>query len=354
MIQDVNIWHLKSSNQNEKISAKALRRRRRNSNNMIKTSSKIHQNRINIVGNIQRKSSEKNKRNNSKKTRKKKKGNGESHQKRRSFNPDNTNLTWHWDENSKSRPKDTVAPERRLVIVQYTGWEDYYFRMTDISSRANRAYAKMHNVDYVRMNGVAYGTHTGIHAPYNKIFILRHFREKYRKNYDVLLLLDSDAVIVDFNFNALDLLPPNYLFAAHKIVPRSSNTTWNINNGVTLWNLNHKEYDSVVGNWASRCKDKMKRGLGVSDQGPLHYGLRTDYTDNERVEKRVVWALPTTHLQPRNGTFVTHFIRAVGGGLPGNWSQKDGTYYLPSQDRIDQIRNAVDRVCRSWPNTCDY
>lgn len=286
------------------------------------------------------------------KTNSKSKGNEKSIPKHSATIPDFSTLEWHWDKYSKSRPKDTVIPSRRLVIVQYTGWEDYYFQMTDISSRANRAYAKMHHVDYVRMNGVAYGSHTGIHAPYNKIFILRHFRERFRHNYDVILLLDSDAVIVDLDFDALELLPPNYLFAAHKIIPGSSNTTWEINNGVTLWNLKHKEYDEVVRRWAWRCKHKMERGLGVSDQGPLHFGLRTDYTDEERAEKGVVWALPTKHLQPRNGTFVTHFIRAMGG-LPENWSQKDGTYYLPSQYRIDQIRKSVDRVCQLWPKACD-
>jgi len=169
--------------------------------------------------------------------------------------------------------------------------------------------------------------------------------------YDAALLLDSDAVIVDLDFDVLKLLPFKYLFAAHKIYPSAPNTTWEINNGVTLWNLDHPDFDRVVDRWEHRCKEKIEMGKGVSDQGPLHHGLRADWTGKQRAERGLVRALATPHFETGNGTFVNHFIRDIDG-VPQNWSDAGGTYFVPNEDRLVKIQSAVDRVCQKWPTVC--
>mmetsp|Transcript_14180 Transcript_14180/g.39246 ORF Transcript_14180/g.39246 Transcript_14180/m.39246 type:complete len:394 (+) Transcript_14180:195-1376(+) len=246
---------------------------------------------------------------------------------------------------------ETRQGARRLLIVQYTGWEDYYFGMTDISSRANKAYAKIHEFDYCRLNGVAYGSHKGPEATYNKIHILKQLRTTYKNmSYDAALLLDSDAVIVDFDFNVLDLLPKHILLTAHKVWPHDVTHTWNVNAGVTLWNLHHKLFDKFVKTWESKVLSKIRKGGGVSDQGKLQQTLR-EYGAKDRLKLGVINALNTTQFQPRNGTFVRHFIRQMHG-VDRNWSYANGKYFEPSEDRVRLVEGAVEEACRIWPRAC--
>eukprot|EP00522_Entomoneis_paludosa_P009583 CAMPEP_0172447424 /NCGR_PEP_ID=MMETSP1065-20121228/6748_1 /TAXON_ID=265537 /ORGANISM="Amphiprora paludosa, Strain CCMP125" /LENGTH=128 /DNA_ID=CAMNT_0013198727 /DNA_START=110 /DNA_END=493 /DNA_ORIENTATION=- len=128
--------------------------------------------------------------------------------------------------------------------------------MTDISQTTNIAYAWKHRVDFARMNGVAYGSRKGADATYNKPYILKTVldanlaaaKSKKKKSntaskkgtsstmmYDAVLVLDSDALIVDLDFDALELLPETYLLAAEKASVVDTNSTWDINAGVTLW-----------------------------------------------------------------------------------------------------------------------
>ena len=56
-------------------------------------------------------------------------------------------------------------------------------------------------------------------------------------------------MIVDVNMNLIDLLPPDQLVAAQRTFPFDWRHTWDVNAGVTLWNLKHSLATTVTREW---------------------------------------------------------------------------------------------------------
>lgn len=49
--------------------------------------------------------------------------------------------------------------------------------------------------------------------------------------------------------NLIDLLPPDQLVAAQRTFPFDWRHTWDVNAGVTLWNLKHSLATTVIKKW---------------------------------------------------------------------------------------------------------
>lgn len=110
------------------------------------------------------------------------------------------NIEWNWHYSTSNQHNTTAA--RKVLIAHYTGLDAAYLEFTNITQRANKAYAKKWNHDYLLMVGTAFNSNqVGISA-YNKLSVLRKAIDA--KVYDVLLILDSDAVIVDMDQGVLD------------------------------------------------------------------------------------------------------------------------------------------------------
>uniref|UniRef100_A0A7S1BJF1 Nucleotide-diphospho-sugar transferase domain-containing protein n=1 Tax=Corethron hystrix TaxID=216773 RepID=A0A7S1BJF1_9STRA len=256
---------------------------------------------------------------------------------------DGKSVVWHWHFYSKIKIKKQIS--RTLLVAQYTGWDDVYFGFTDITEVANRAYAKRWNHDYVRMNGVAFGDFAG----YNKAEVLRIAMKK--KVYDAVILLDADAVIVDLDQNALDLIPESMLLTAHRVKRSDESYTTNINNGVTIWNLRHENMSEVNGLWIDRIikednlkKNRRKLGYGdrryPSDQKELHLVLG-QYADKDR--EKMINAIETKHFFYSEGTFVKHVVRSEQ-----NWDPSEG---LLKRKKI--LEDEVQKVCEKWKGACE-
>mmetsp|Transcript_3451 Transcript_3451/g.7602 ORF Transcript_3451/g.7602 Transcript_3451/m.7602 type:complete len:347 (-) Transcript_3451:213-1253(-) len=243
-------------------------------------------------------------------------------------------LEWNWHHFHESRNNT-----RRLLIVQYTGWDDYYFKMTDKTEKPNREYAKRRHVDYVRLNGNAYGASYG---SYNKIYALDTVKSSH-DNYDAVLLLDSDCIIVDWEFDALDLLPEKNLLTAQMVRKKDPTYTFDINNGITLWNMRHPEFDFVLSKWKEIAMGDVSNNLPPSDQRGLHKVLRM-YSDEDRRDRGVVNAIegnaktpgPFTYLA---GTFVKHYINAAYVQESGI-----GTKFQPNEQRLKEITEMAHQV----------
>lgn len=259
-------------------------------------------------------------------------------------------IDWHWHHyhNSPANTSKTSTSKesaRRLLIAQYTGWDETYFEFTNISEEGNRAYAKKWNHDYVRMNGVAFHT-TGLFfgkgkpgdATYNKVAVLRKAIET--DAYDVVLMMDSDAVIVNFDRDALSLMPESILLLAQRVIRSDVPHTHNINIGVTMWNLRHEKINQVLDEWTAKIIRRMRWNRLPEDQCELQ-NLIKNTPEEER--KKMVYAMNNTEIGA--GGFVMHLVR------------RDAKLWVTpekeSENRMNSLKRLVKGVCEKWKGSCD-
>eukprot|EP00587_Corethron_hystrix_P010747 CAMPEP_0113310962 /NCGR_PEP_ID=MMETSP0010_2-20120614/8397_1 /TAXON_ID=216773 ORGANISM="Corethron hystrix, Strain 308" /NCGR_SAMPLE_ID=MMETSP0010_2 /ASSEMBLY_ACC=CAM_ASM_000155 /LENGTH=207 /DNA_ID=CAMNT_0000166521 /DNA_START=414 /DNA_END=1037 /DNA_ORIENTATION=+ /assembly_acc=CAM_ASM_000155 len=205
-----------------------------------------------------------------------------------------------------------------------------------MTEKVNRAYARRRHYDYVRMNGVAFGDFAG----YNKAEVLRTAIKM--SIYDAVLILDADAAIVDMDQDIMELLPTEMMLTAHRVRKEDPSHTYNINNGVTLWNLHHAKISDVTTSWLSEIDKRVENGAFSSDQELLHKVLMT-YSEEERTH--MINGISTRHLFYQEGTFVKHVIRNNGG-----------TWASPPEDlkrRKRILQNAVNNACEKWKGVCN-
>ena len=247
-------------------------------------------------------------------------------------------VEWNWHHHYSKSTNNTTT--RKVLIAQYTGLDAAYLEFTNITQRANKAYAKKWKYDYLLMKGTAFNSNqVGISA-YNKLSVLRKAIDA--KVYDVLLILDSDAVIVDIDQDVLDLMPESMLLTACRNHESDSLHTWNLNNGVTLWNLRHERMEEVYTEWYRRLVIRMrKKNLIPSDQAELHEVLK-EYGEEKR--ETIVNAIYTFHFRFHEGSFVKHVVRS-----------SSSTWKSAQDDLIRRktiLQEAVKDVCAKW--NCDY
>ena len=250
--------------------------------------------------------------------------------------------------------KVTRSNHSSPLIAQYSGVDEYYSKMTDISMIANRAYAKKWHYDYVRLDGAAYEPHQGLAAMYNKIFILR-LAQKYAARYEAVLILDSDAVLVGWDMDIMaELFNSSILLVGHKFAENDPPSTFRVNNGVTFWNTRHPELQRVVDGWDLRAREQLanERKFGQrnvafhGDQFMLHTTLQVYETHQHRQDLGIVNALDSQHFSYGEGTLVKHFVRETSGDWE-SWDQSK------TNTRIEQLDAQVEYLCRKWKGFCD-
>jgi hypothetical protein len=149
----------------------------------------------------------------------------------------------------------------------------------------------------------------------NKIQILQEALHLLSsKSYDTLLMLDADAIIVDLDLDFLTLLPPEYMLAGQRVNPNDPLETWNINNGVTMWNLRHPQTKHIVTEWKEQWLKRLQthRDQQTTDQLPLQQVLKHIGYDESK-KHHLVYSL-----QSPGGSFgaswdkiaVQHFVRS--------------------------------------------
>mmetsp|Transcript_16205 Transcript_16205/g.34223 ORF Transcript_16205/g.34223 Transcript_16205/m.34223 type:complete len:326 (-) Transcript_16205:91-1068(-) len=253
------------------------------------------------------------------------------------------NIEWHWHHFSDHRGVllPSNGTQRNLLIAQYTGFDQAYLEFTNITQKANLAYAKKWNQDYLLMKGIAYDSGKKGQAAYNKLPLLKKAMDA--NIYDAILILDSDAVIVDLDQDALDLIPQSMLLTACRNHETDEPYTWNVNNGVTIWNLSHEKMNQVYDEWQRRIIARMKKRKVIpSDQAELHEVLK-GYGEEGR--KSMVNAIYTMQLRFHVGTFVRHVVRSRS------------TTWSSAEDDLDRrkstLQEAVQHVCTKWKDACD-
>jgi hypothetical protein len=120
----------------------------------------------------------------------------------------------------------------------------------------------------------------------------------------------------------------------------NSNRTWNVNIGVTLWNLHHPLTAPVVQAWKYKSQRRIWFGQKDDDQKPLQTILRgISQSENDRP----VLAMDR-EFGYMGGKFIRHFIRP---------SSKSWTDDESIKQRIDGIARTGAEICQRYTTICN-
>jgi hypothetical protein len=231
--------------------------------------------------------------------------------------------------------------KKRLLIAQYSSYGKYA-RLLELTSPVNKAYAKKWNHDLFILQGTTLTLpEDGVCEPpperarYDKIEILKLALSK-NESYDQLLLLDADAIMFDLDLDITTLVADQDLLAAHAVSSKSGPRTWNINNGVVLWNLGHHLVHSVADEWYTNTIAGVAAHKTHGDQYYLQVVLK-------RGEGHAhVQALPTEFMYEK-GTVVKHFLRAKNS----HWNNTG------IDEREGSILSTIRDICAMHQSDCE-
>lgn len=244
------------------------------------------------------------------------------------------NPSWEWELFQRN---STMG--QRLLIAQYSAFGKYA-RLLELTAPINKMYARRWKHDFVILQGTLMTIPEDRNCPppeersrFNKIALLQMALNQTQR-YDQLLILDADAMIYDFAYDLTGLLiATNSMLIAQRVHENDPPGTWNINNGVMLWNLHHPLTASVAEKWDMACRKGLPDNRPFrGDQFYLHKVLQQDETAQLAVFS--VWK----EFYYRDGTVVKHFQRS-----------KMFTWNETGIDiRETRIQAAIDDICQRF------
>jgi len=259
------------------------------------------------------------------------------------YHPNQPKRNGEWDWYCYSSTYNSSLSIPKVLIAQYGGQptlDEHYHELLQSTSPVNRAFAKQWGMDYVILTGVALDDNHMIpsnhfqtrHSSYNKVELLRRGLE-LSDRYDWLWIMDADVLIYNFTTPFSSILPPNasdsVFLMAHRVKFADSVHTWNINNGVTIWNLHHPMTPKIMSDWRRHSLNR------ITANAQLHI---LGYVENlESCDQRILHSI-LKGLSNRRGiyadpylqeTVVKHVVRGdTHQWAPGNHSDEGRKYAL--------------------------
>ena len=263
--------------------------------------------------------------------------------------------------------KTKQKTKHRLLIAQYTGWGTYS-QMLDWIAPVNKAYAKQWGADFVSLQGTAMrfphildpttptttttnnngngNNNHNIHihcddaprATFDKIPLLELAQQHSPQNYDYVLVLDTDAMIVNHQTDLTLLLPESHLLAAHRVWKYADywRNTWDINAGIMLWNIQHPTFDKVLQEWKHMVQMHPQLVLERNDD---QYFLQHTLL-NMGFWNRYTYALHHGEFEYYDATHIKHFKR------------DERSWATSLEERIHKIQQSIERdVCHNNPSS---
>lgn len=238
---------------------------------------------------------------------------------------------WHKQKGIKTKSK------RRLLIGQHSSY-GREGEVLELTAPMNKLYASIWNADYVAVQGstMMVNRDNGCEPPptraaFDKLELLRVALHK-RDRYDYLLLLDSDAMIRDLNFDVTTLANEKdmLLAEANSHSSKANVHTSNVTSSVLLFDLNHASTKDFADAWYLAARDGVEDGKFLTDE----YYLRS--TLQKKSRRRYVHAI-FDEFQNRNGTVVAHF------SFPDD----------PDREKqLKELQHAVEETCNKFSEQC--
>uniref|UniRef100_A0A7S0XNY4 Nucleotide-diphospho-sugar transferase domain-containing protein n=2 Tax=Hemiselmis andersenii TaxID=464988 RepID=A0A7S0XNY4_HEMAN len=222
----------------------------------------------------------------------------------------------------------------RVLVAQAVGLGNYQ-RLFAISSPAVRRWCMLHDYDYISAIGHFVGDKEW-HSCFNKVFLLQLARKEMHNLYDFFFYMDADAVIVNPSFCVESILSPHQLLAAQ--VGGDRHKSWQKNDGVALYNLNHPLAQHLSDTWVQRSYSSIGNKSRTADQKEWYDILQT-YGEEEGWPLREL--LPVLPFAASDGSRgfdnVLHVIREDMFDWTGS----------SVKDRAERMRRAIAGI--EWP-----
>jgi len=240
-------------------------------------------------------------------------------------------LQWEWYPQLQQNEKVNHKPDRpRLLIGLYAGF-DPYAEFLQYSSHLAKVYAhRFPNVQVVVLQGTAFAPRgckpPGFHTTLNKVRLLFHAID-HASDYDQLLLLDADALLVNMDEDITSLLDVDTLVAAQPIDSETDNSHL-IVGGATLWNLHHPLLKDVALEWFSLAKEAIVKDKYHGDQKYLQGALKSN--------KAPVKPIPD-EFSGKSGRVVQHYTKTKSDSL---------------ESRLEKVQISAENICEQYPIDC--
>lgn len=253
---------------------------------------------------------------------------------------------------------------KRLLVAQYSSYGNYS-TLLEATAPYNKAYARRWNHDSLVVQGAALrlasdepGCEPPLHrSMYNKIPLLLYALSR-RDEYDQVLILDADALIVQMDFDITTLLDEGDMLAAQRAsirnLPNSTSSnggvrpwsTWNLNIGITLWNLHHPKTGKVAKEWFKRSTNALNdaQRYGWKDHGDQYYlQMLLKYGSSRFGNVENYTHALVNEFRYEYGSIIQHYVRSNHSDWSGN-----------GQDhRQGQIERATQEICEQYPLDCE-
>lgn len=149
-------------------------------------------------------------------------------------------LEWTRYSSSNQQNNDSKKEAEKRLLIGLMSGRDRYAAMLEITAPINKAYAKEYSHDVLVLQGTSLVVAKdkcnppGRRATFNKIALLKEAL-RHRQDYDQLLILDTDAMMYNMDFDVTSLLmDDSTMLVAHRVKKNDEIHTWDINIGVTV------------------------------------------------------------------------------------------------------------------------
>lgn len=270
-------------------------------------------------------------------------------------NPDefgNMELRRTFVDDSKSKKSSSRTPKVLIAQYDFGNFNNSYAEIISITSKVNKAYAHKYEHDYLLARGVF--IEVGDHPEFakgkvaagstsNKVGILEYAMQHPDKDWDYVLIMDSDAMMYDFERDiALIYNMTHESLIAHRVLEATGIKSFNINAGVILWNIKHQQTQQIVNLWDDEIHKVFRKKVG-EDQEALHKVLH-----RIPAKFRPVRAI-RGDFEYSEGTVVKHFIRPGGKQVRRKWDDSK----LSTSSRVMHIRNTAEEICKKYEKDCN-
>jgi len=253
---------------------------------------------------------------------------------------------WEWY-NTEPSVETGKNSTRRLLIALFAG-HDKYAHVLEYSAHLAKVYSQIHpETSVVVSQGMVFApggcSPPAVYTTLNKIRLLFHAVD-HEEDYDQLLLLNADTLLVDLNFDITTLLPENenedhksILLAAQPVLQDDNPTPpppYRINADATLWNLHHPNISQVAHRWFEDANNAALKGRYRGDQKFLQAALETQSDYENEIQ------LLQDGFAYHDGTVIRHVIQ--------HGTQK-------WQDRQSKLIQAARQICEQteWKEACN-
>ena len=247
---------------------------------------------------------------------------------------------WIWDHNIYDPPDNApgnTTPVRKLLILQ-RATSPKASKILDATYRLNRAYAKHIQADYVRIDGMLALSDIVFDAINVKVA-----PEEGWVQYDCIIVLDPDAVFVEFGIHMLDMFGPNHLVG----IAGNMTDADRYGSGMLLWNTRHRESNAALSLWVDGSFSFHHRDLPKDDITILFDVLRNTYNPPELFT--MFQELQPPQVDYFSGTAVRFFRK------PSGYERMSRLQWLEAdwEDVAIVLEQLVDAICFKSHPKCD-